>query len=135
MVIFNRRVRKDLRQGLRKEMSKTEIGLWMGLQGRQLDGFKFRRQHGIGPYVVDFYCAEARLAIELDGDSHSTPEARQYDASRDKFISKQNVKVVRFTNREVYENFEGVLQKIRELLGSRTTASSPEAEARGGNPT
>ena len=116
-------------------MSKTEIGLWMGLQGRQLDGFKFRRQHGIGPYVVDFYCAEARLAIELDGDSHSTPEARQYDASRDKFISKQNVKVVRFTNREVYENFEGVLQKIRELLGSRTTASSPEAEARGGNPT
>jgi very-short-patch-repair endonuclease len=73
---FNRREDKEKRRRLRKEMPLAEVILWSQLRAKQLLGMKFRRQHGVGPYVLDLYCPEARLAIEVDGETHVTPGAK-----------------------------------------------------------
>ncbi len=77
--IFNRKSQTGRRRHLRKEAPKAERLLWWRLRGRQVHGLKFRRQYGIGRYVVDFYCVEARLAIEVDGESHFDPLAELHD--------------------------------------------------------
>ena len=75
---------------------------------------KFRRQHSIGNYVVDFYCSECRLAVELDGESHLNSIKAEYDARRTAFLSKLNVQVIRFENRMVFENLQGVWRPFEE---------------------
>jgi len=96
-------------------MPEPERLVWFHLKSRQL-GSKFRRQYGIGPYIVDFYCREARLAVEIDGDSHYTELAGVYDIKRDEFIRNVGIRVVRFTNEEVMRNASAVIQQIREHL-------------------
>ncbi len=113
---FNLPNGKDERRRLRREMPNAEALLWSRLRGRQLLGMKFRRQHGIGPYNVDFYCPEVRLAIELDGDSHFTPKGRQHDTERTRFIESFDIRVRRFTNDEVYDNLDGVLEAIAAAI-------------------
>jgi very-short-patch-repair endonuclease len=81
---------------------------------------KFRRQHSIGSYVVDFYCPECRLAVELDGEGHFSSVKAEYDARRTAFLSKLNVHVIRFENRMVFENLEGLLQTIRRISADRS---------------
>lgn len=107
---------KPVRQNLKREMTEPEKRLWYFLRNRRLHGIKFRRQYSIGRYVVDFYCPSARLAIEIDGDSHYVDDAPQYDKSRQEFIEDNGIKVIRFTNQEVIENIEGVVQKITEVV-------------------
>lgn len=79
-------------------------------------GYKFRRQHGIDHYIVDFYCPEKRLAIEVDGVTHSSPEERDYDRERENLIKTYGIKFVRVTNADVYKNLDGVLIFIGEEL-------------------
>ncbi|MCX7841129.1 MAG: endonuclease domain-containing protein [Anaerolineae bacterium] len=97
-------------RALRRPMTPAEAKLWSRLRNRQLGGFKFRRQHPIGNYIVDFYCAEAKLTIELDGDSHAVQV--EYDQQRTAWLVEQGYREIRFWNREVLQNIEGVLEQI-----------------------
>ena len=101
---------------LRSTMTEAEERLWSYLSGKKLDGFKFRRQHPLHAFIIDFYCHEARLSIELDGEYHFTPEQTAHDRERTKIIEGLGVRELRFTNAQVYLDIEGVLQKIREQL-------------------
>lgn len=80
-----------------------------------MNGYRFRRQYSIGPYVVDFYCPELRLAIEIDGPSHEGGEAREYDTKREEEIRELGITVVRFRNDEVLSNSMGVIRRIIDL--------------------
>ncbi|OGL70971.1 hypothetical protein A3D69_00095, partial [Candidatus Uhrbacteria bacterium RIFCSPHIGHO2_02_FULL_54_11] len=79
-------------------------------------GWKFRRQQGIGPYVVDFYCPKAKLVVEVDGDTHYEPEAVVYDEDRTAFLNENHIRVLRVTNTDVYESLENVVELIRTGL-------------------
>jgi very-short-patch-repair endonuclease len=98
-------------------MTPAEIRLWQALKHRQLDGLKFRRQPSIGPFIADFYCPAAKLVIELDGSVHDSEAAQQQDAERTAYLVSLGLRVVRFENREVMGNLEGVLGEIREQAG------------------
>lgn len=88
--------------------------LWIHLRQSQLDGLKFRRQHSYGPYVMDFYCPSRRLCVELDGESHDIPEAYAHDRTKDSYLQSHHIKVLRFTNEEVYASVDRVLERIRQ---------------------
>jgi very-short-patch-repair endonuclease len=99
---------------LRKEMTPAEQRLWHALRDRQFDGYKFRRQHPIGRFVLDFYCARCHLAIELDGAIHRQQMA--YDRIREERLVAYGYRVLRFTNYEVLENLPMVLLQIKQVL-------------------
>src|SRR6266516_3982858 len=103
---------KPRRLELRGRLTIAEARLWNHLKGRSLWGRKFRRQHSVGPYVLDFYCPGERLAVELDGAGHDHEAAQNRDAIRTRFLQSARIRVVRFENREVIENLEGVLAVI-----------------------
>ncbi|MFH1766712.1 MAG: endonuclease domain-containing protein [Patescibacteria group bacterium] len=77
---------------------------------------KFRRQHGIGPYIVDFYCPAHKMAIEVDGDTHYSVEEKQKDELRTQFLNKNSISVLRFTNLDIFESIDGVIGKIKNHL-------------------
>ena len=115
--IYNRLDQKDLRQKLRRNVSSVERLLWSKLRNRQLLGFKFRRQYGIGSFSVDYCCPEAKLVIEADGDSHYLDKkVGAKDKERQKYIEDLGFGVLRFTNKEITENIEGVLETIAKHL-------------------
>jgi very-short-patch-repair endonuclease len=115
--IYNRQDQKDLRRTLRRNQSSVERQLWSKLRNRQLLGFKFRRQYGIGPFSVDCCCPSAKLVIEEDGDSHYADEyIKRKDKERQKYIEDLGFTVLRFTNKEIMENLEGVLEVISRYL-------------------
>ena len=116
--IFNHPNLKYFRRELRNNPTPAESELWNYLKNRQLDGRKFRRQHSVGPYILDFYCPEERLAIELDGDVHFNPTAEEYDQERTKFINYYGIKVIRFENKEVFNDLDYVLDEIRKEFNS-----------------
>ena len=95
---------------MRHEPAPAEQKLWYELRDRRLGGFKFRRQQPAGPFVADFYCADSRLIVELDGDTHAGRE--DYDAARTAWLANNGHRVVRFTNDDVHHNLEGVLLAI-----------------------
>ena len=97
-------------------MSKTELRLWQELRRRPM-GLRFRRQHPVGPYILDFYCHAARLAVEVDDDSHIGREAR--DAARDKHFVELGIKTVRCDWPEVWSNLDGVVETIMRDCFSR----------------
>jgi adenine-specific DNA methylase/very-short-patch-repair endonuclease len=103
-------------RALRKNMTSAEQLLWRCLRGKQLAGFRFRKQHPIERFVLDFYCPSARLAIELDGSQHATEEGKARDAERTAFLEQRGIRVLRFWNREVFQNLEGVLTSIWAAL-------------------
>lgn len=109
-------------------MPAPEVILWSYLRNKMLAGHRFRRQYGIDRYVVDFYCPKAKLVIEIDGDSHFNEESQEYDRIRDDYVKSLGMHVIRFTNRDVCENLDGVLQKIKKLL----KAPPSEGGERGG---
>ena len=101
------------RRHLRANLTPAEATRWKYIKKSQLDGRKFRRQHSIGPYIADFYCPECRLIVELDGAGHNSPLAIEADEQRTEFLARFKVKVIRFENKEVFENIEWVLEEIR----------------------
>ncbi|MFM7859409.1 MAG: DUF559 domain-containing protein [Flammeovirgaceae bacterium] len=109
---------------LRKNQTSTEDLLWGLLRNRQLNGFKFRRQHPIADaFILDFFCAETRVAIEVDGEGHAQEEQKQYDANRSAVLKEYGITVLRFTNEEVKDNTEAVLQHI--LLSCNSMIQPP----------
>jgi very-short-patch-repair endonuclease len=114
--IYNKITEKLRRRMLRKNMPKAEVMLWSKLRGKGLSGYKFRRQYSVGKFVIDFYCPKLKLAIEVDGDSHFIKEADTYDKERQTIIETLGITFLRFTNREIYENIDGVLEKIMEYM-------------------
>jgi very-short-patch-repair endonuclease len=103
-------------RALRQNMTKAEVFLWMNLRKRALNGARFRRQHPIGPYIADFTCPAAKLIIEVDGATHSTPEELAYDARRTKYLENKGWTVIRVTNTDIYENMDGVWRAIAAQL-------------------
>ena len=98
--------RLDLKRRLRSGMTGPEKRLWSRLRARQVQGIKFRRQHGIGPYIVDFYCPERSLVIEIDGDSHADAEQIQKDRRRDRYLQSIGLRVVRHRNDDIMKNLD-----------------------------
>lgn len=120
--LYNQKSQKDLRRILRKAEPFTERLLWSKLRNRQLLGFKFKRQFEIESYVVDFCCPEFKLVIELDGDSHFQGLLqKQNDKIRQTTIENLGFNFLRFTNKEVEENIEGVLEVIANNLKNNLT--------------
>jgi very-short-patch-repair endonuclease len=107
-----------LARRLRQQPTWAECKLWTLLRNRRFATFKFRRQHPLGPYVLDFFCAQARLAIELDGDVHGHPTQRVSDTVRDRHLTEQGIRMIRFWNYELHENMESVLDAIFAALTS-----------------
>ena len=103
---------------LRKSQTPQEQKLWNLLRNRQLLGYKFKRQYPIGNYIVDFVCREKRLVIELDGGQHNIAVNINYDFLRSEYIKQRGFKVIRFWNKEIDENIEGVIAKITEELNN-----------------
>ena len=98
--------------------------MWNHLKKRKLEGRKFRRQHSIEIFIVDFFCYEEQLIIELDGEVHNDPNQMSYDDKRTKRLEKLGNRVLRFENKMVFENLSSVLQEIKENLKISTTSSS-----------
>ena len=109
----NPKDQKLLRQTLRNNATAPEAILWRMLKGKQIESLKFRRQFGLGPHVLDFYCPEIRLCIELDGGIHKTHEQAQYDEIRSQYINENNIKVLRFENDVVYRNTNAIVEAIK----------------------
>jgi very-short-patch-repair endonuclease len=103
---------------LRKEQTLAEDILWRELRGRRLGRWKFRRQHPIARYIVDFVTLDGRLVVEVDGATHSTDRERERDARRTRDLEHRGFHVLRVTNTEVYKNLDGVLEAILHELGS-----------------
>jgi very-short-patch-repair endonuclease len=101
---------------LRNRMTKAEIILWSRIRSRQLDGFRFRRQHPVFDYVVDFYCNELRLIIEVDGEIHSFPENKKADSKRDNFLKINKYNILRLTNFEIETNIDSVIERIKSYI-------------------
>ncbi|MCK0146454.1 endonuclease domain-containing protein [Arenibacter sp. F26102] len=112
--IHNRPENKASRIQLRKSLTSAEAFLWNELKGKKLDGRKFRRQHGIGNYITDFYCAQENLVIELDGEVHNNAISIEKDDKRTAFLHGKGYTVVRFENKMVFENLPSVLQELRD---------------------
>ena len=106
----NESEQKILRKELRSHATPAEAVLWKMLKGRNADGMKFRRQQGIGPYVLDFYCPELRLCVELDGSSHDYKY--EYDEQRTEFLHNQGIRVLRFSNEQVWQGLDFVVDEI-----------------------
>jgi very-short-patch-repair endonuclease len=107
---------KKLSQELRKNMTDTENLLWSRLRMKQLKGFMFSRQKPLGEYIADFYCHKAKLVVEVDGGQHFSDERVEYDKIRDDFMENMGLKVLRFTNTDVIDNLDGVVEVIESTL-------------------
>jgi very-short-patch-repair endonuclease len=124
---------------LRREATPAERILWSGLRGAQL-GTSFRRQHPVGPYILDFYSPSLRLAVELDGDQHGRALGRERDARRDAWLGGKGIRVLRFWNSDVRGNLRGVLDDIwRHCVDAAATPTRSAAPtdlplSGGGNP-
>jgi very-short-patch-repair endonuclease len=105
---------------LRRDQTDEEKQLWRALRGHRFAGFRFRRQHPIGIYILDFYCADAKLDIELDGFQHGLPEGIQQDKAREKFLAEQGIETLRFWNHQWNKNREGCLLEIWNAVQRRT---------------
>ncbi|HEY4941192.1 MAG TPA: endonuclease domain-containing protein [Rhizomicrobium sp.] len=109
-------------KAMRREMTKAEFVLWTRLREANRHGYKFRRQHPIGPYAADFAHVRGRLVIEIDGETHGTEEELAYDRRRDAYMQARGWTVVRFPNVEVYENVDGLVEHLLGRLGPHPAA-------------
>jgi very-short-patch-repair endonuclease len=112
---YDRKLKKAARE-LRKNMTDAERLLWSKIRKKQLHGLMFTSQKPLGGYIVDFYCFEANLVVEVDGSQHYTSNAIEYDKVRDETLKNLELKVLRFTNIDVLENIDGVIEVIERNL-------------------
>ena len=116
---------KGRRRELRNNPTAAEAILWKHLRRRQILGRKFRRQYSLGRYIVDFFCVECDLAVELDGAPHFRELRAEYEAERTAFLQGLGIEVIRFENRIVHQNTESVLETIREAIRNRSGSDLP----------
>ena len=125
--IFNDKSQKGVRRKLRRDLTSPEKILWNNIRNRQLFGFKFKRQYGVGNFILDFYCPEAQLAIEIDGDSHFINEdAIVKDKDREEYIKKFKIKILRFTNTDIMKSLGAVVEEIGKHLTSPSRSLNKE---------
>lgn len=116
---------KELRRKLRKNATPFEKLFWYQVRNRQFNNLKFRRQHTIGNYIVDFYCAELKLIIEVDGDSHSRFQTIIYDTVRSEYFVSLGYTIIRYQNRDIRNNIQGVLYNLTNQLGINPPLTPP----------
>ena len=116
---------KSRRKELRNNPTTAEAILWRHLQRRQILGKKFRRQYSIGRYIVDFFCFECDIAVELDGAPHYAELKTDYESERAAFIEGQGIEILRFENRIIYQNLEAVLETIKEAIIRHSASDLP----------
>ncbi len=117
----------DFARKLRQDATDPEALMWACLRSRRVNKRKFRRQHPVPPYVLDFYCADLKLSIELDGGQHNTAEGKRHDKVREAFLRSLGIETLRFTNDEMMRNTDGVMN----MIWNRTTLTpqnSPSAK-------
>jgi len=133
--LFNKTEYASKRKNLRSKLTKSEVLLWNRLRGKQLNQ-KFRRQHGVGPYVIDFYCPDLQLAIEIDGLSHETGDVANNDLVRQSFLESQGITVLRFNTLEVFTELDRVVENIyqttEQLQAVRREDPHPDLPLSGG---
>jgi very-short-patch-repair endonuclease len=122
---------RAFRKELRNNPTPAEAKLWTFLKQSQLDGRKFRRQHSVGGYILDFYCPTESLAVELDGAVHDSLSAQEYDHERDLFMNSSGIKVLRFENKLVFQELEAVLMEIQNHFGPPPAFGVPLLEKEG----
>lgn len=112
-------------RNLRKNQTRLEEIMWTVLRNRNFCGLKFRRQHPVGNFILDFYCLEKKIAVEIDGSQHEEAENKKRDERRTRFLNAQGIRVLRFSNADVFTNLEGVLQTLYEEIFSPSPQPSP----------
>jgi len=105
-----------LRRQLRKNTTEAEKIFWSKVARRQFYNLKFRKQHGIGNYIVDFYCSEKKFIVEIDGDTHAENDGRKKDEIRSKYLLSLGYNIVRYNNHDIINNIEGVFEDLKEKL-------------------
>ena len=110
---------RDRARELRGRMSLPEVLLWIALRKRQADGLRFRRQHPIGPYILDFYCEEAKFAVEVDGEAHGCGDNPRRDARRDAWVGEQGVHTFRLPASEVLRSPDDAVTMIKAAVEAR----------------
>ncbi len=116
----------DRARALRKDDTWAEKLLWRWLRDRRFNGYKFRRQHPVGDYYLDFFCEEAELNIELDGSQHGFPEAMKHDEQRKLFLEARGIKTLRFWNSHLRRDAQTIRDKIFEELQKRAPHPLPD---------
>jgi very-short-patch-repair endonuclease len=119
--IYNKVDLKERRRELRKKATTAEEVVWQELRNMQIAGHKFKRQYSVDSYVLDFYCPERKLAIELDGQYHLDSDQKEYDLERTEILNQCGIKVIRFRNKEVLNDLNTVLMEIKKNLTSSPT--------------
>lgn len=117
--LYNKKSLTYRRQELRNNKTDAEKYLWYELRRSQLLNKKFRRQHSIGNYVLDFYCPEEKLAIELDGEHHFEDEQKEYDEERTKYLQTFGIEVIRFKNTDVIFDRDKVVREIEKHIKNK----------------
>jgi very-short-patch-repair endonuclease len=115
--LYNKPRLKRRRRSLRRSLTPGEATLWKFIKNSKLSGRKFRRQHSVGPFILDFYCVEERLAVELDGEVHRNDQAEIYDYKRKLFLNASGIKVIRFENFLIFDDIDHVLGIIETHFG------------------
>ena len=110
-ILHNIKQLEQNRKDLRKQMTKSETLLWTRLRGKQ-SGFRFRRQHSIGSFIADFYCANRNLVIEIDGITHDDKKAIIRDNIKEKFLNQKGITILRFNDQEILQNIDEVIEGI-----------------------
>ncbi len=123
--LHNRSPQLNKRKLLRGNLTKAEAVLWTLLKDAQLQGRKFRRQHGIEKFIVDFYCPSEKLIIELDGEVHNDPLRSAYDKTRQDRLEELGYIVIRFENKLVLEQAEAVLENVVQAFSARVNHPGP----------
>ena len=111
---------RERRRALRANSTPAEQKMWRIVRDRRLGGFKFRRQHGIGPFVLDFYCSEVKLAVELNGSVHDNPARAEYDGERQEYLAALGLRVVRFSNGEVLREPNRIAESLMMILSQES---------------
>lgn len=115
MTVYNKESTKIKRRALKNNMTSEEKMLWDAIRLDAL-GFRFRRQFGIGEYIVDFYCSKLKLAIELDGKQHDSQDGLEYDKIREEYMKTLGIMTIRFKNKEIRDDLVVVIKKIKEYI-------------------
>jgi len=126
--IFNQLKLKPLQRLLRKNSTDAERKIWKIARNRQVLGLKFFRQYGVGNYILDFYCPQIKLAIEIDGEQHNKPDNANKDDTRTKYLKNLNIFVLRFWNNDVLQNLSGIYDKTLKTAKELLPASSLNKE-------
>jgi very-short-patch-repair endonuclease len=113
---FNKSTEKEKRRQLRRDQTYCEKIVWLYLRNRKTLGYKFRRQYSVDKYVIDFYCPELKLAVEIDGNIHDEPDQKEYDAHRQEHIEKFGIIFIRITNEELLGNPNMAFMRIEDAI-------------------